>query len=76
MSTRVLTDNEVADLRKIFESCDLDGDGYIDREEFHSLLKTLDGDVSREECLLDFEVADTEGDGNIGFKEFIVWWTS
>jgi Ca2+-binding EF-hand superfamily protein len=70
------TDEEIAELRKIFESCDLDGDGFIDREEFHSLLNMLDGDVSREEALLDLEVADTEGDGNIGFKEFIVWWTS
>ena len=58
------------------EVCDLNGDGFIDREEFHALLEELDGNVSREECLLDFEVADTEGDGYIGFKEFIVWWTS
>jgi hypothetical protein len=57
-----LTDKEIADLRKIFETCDLNGDGFITLEEFHSLLKTLDGDVSREECLLDFEAADTEGD--------------
>ena len=35
----------------------------------------LDGEVSEAEALLDFEVADTEGDGYIGFKEFIVWWT-
>jgi hypothetical protein len=39
-------------------------------------LKKLDRDVSKEECLLDLEIADTEGDGYIGFKEFIVWWTS
>jgi Ca2+-binding EF-hand superfamily protein len=71
-----LTDEELAELNRNFESCDLNGDGFIDREEFHSLLKELDGDVSREECLLDFEVADTEGDGYIGFKEFIVWWKS
>jgi Ca2+-binding EF-hand superfamily protein len=71
-----LTDEEIAELRKIFESCDLNGDGFIDRGEFHSLLRELDGDVSREECLLDFEVADTEADGYIGFKEFIVWWKS
>jgi hypothetical protein len=32
--------------------------------------------VSYDECLLDFENADTEGDGFIGFKEFMVWWTS
>lgn len=71
-----LSEQETADLRKAFESCDPNGDGFIDREEFHSLLQKLDGDVSREECLLDFEVADTEGDGYIGFKEFIVWWMS
>ena len=70
------TDAELAELRKTFDSCDLNSDGFIDREEFHALLKKLDGDdVSREVCLLDFEVADTEGDGYIGFKEFVVWWT-
>ncbi len=71
-----LTDEEIAELRKVFESCDLNGDGFISPEEFHAVLIKLDGDVSSEECLLDFEVADTEGDGYIGFKEFIVWWTS
>ena len=71
-----LTDQESAQLRATFDSCDLNADGFIDRDEFHTLLQKLDGDVSREECLLDFEVADTEGDGYIGFKEFIVWWTN
>jgi Ca2+-binding EF-hand superfamily protein len=70
-----LSDEEIANLRRTFESCDSNSDGFIDLEEFHSLLRKLDGDVSRAECLCDFEVADTEGDGYIGFKEFIVWWT-
>lgn len=71
-----LTDQQLAQLRKAFDSCDPNGDGFIDRDEFHALLVKLDGDVSREECQLDFEAADTEGDGFIGFKEFIVWWIS
>src|SRR5450631_734474 len=71
-----VTDEEIAELRKIFESCDLNGDGFIDRGEFHFLLRELDGDVSCEECLFVFEVADTETDGYLGFKEFIVWWKS
>lgn len=71
-----LSDRELAELRKTFESCDPNGDGFIDHAEFHTLLTKLDGEVSREVALLDFEVADTEGDGYIGFKEFIVWWTS
>ena len=64
----VLNDKELAELRQTFDSCDLDGDGFINPEEFHVLLIKLDGDVSREECLLDFDVADTEGDGYIGLR--------
>ena len=71
-----LTEADIADSRRVFDSCDLNGDGFIDTDEFHALLEQLDGDVSRAECLLDFEVADTEGDGYIGFKEFVVWWTN
>lgn len=67
------TEQELAELRRQFDSCDANGDGFIDQPEFHALLIKLDGDVSAEECLLDFEVADTEGDGYIGFKEFVVW---
>ena len=70
-----LTDDQAADLRKAFDACDKNGDGFIDPDEFYALLQRLDDDVSREECLLDFEVADTEGDGYIGFKEFVAWWT-
>ncbi len=72
---RTLTDNQIAETRQVFSLCDVNGDGYIDRDEFHVLLQVLDGDVSREECELDFEAADTAGDGYIEFKEFVAWWT-
>ena len=67
---------DIAESRSVFESWDLNGDGFIDPGEFHALLQELDGDVSSEECLLDFEAANTEGTGYIGFKEFVVWWTN
>lgn len=69
------SDEELAKLQKAFDSCDLNGDGLINTEEFHALLIMLDGDISREECLLDFDAADTAGDGYIDFKEFVAWWT-
>ena len=70
------TEIDVADSRKVFDSCDLNGDGFIDTAEFHLLLAQLDGDVTSAECQLNFEAADTEGDGYIGFKEFVAWWTN
>ena len=71
-----LTEIDIAESRRVFNLCDINGDGFIDQDEFHVLLKVLDGDVSRAECLLDFEVADTAGDGYIEFKEFVAWWTN
>jgi calmodulin len=70
------TEMQIAETRRVFEMCDLNGDGFIDQDEFHVLLVQLDGDVSREECELDFEVADTTGDGYIEFREFVAWWTN
>ena len=71
-----LTAADIAESRKAFDSCDVNGDGFIDQNEFHALLENLDGEVTRGECLLNFEIADTEGDGYIGFKEFVAWWTN
>ena len=71
-----LTDQTIANTRKVFEACDLNGDGFLDQGEFHVLLQALDGDVSREEAQLDFDAADTLGDGYIEFKEFVAWWTN
>ena len=71
-----LTDIDIAESRRVFNLCDINGDGFIDQDEFHVLLKVLDGDVSRAECQLDFEVADTAGDGYIEFREFVAWWTN
>ena len=71
-----LNDNVIANTRRVFDACDLNGDGLLDHAEFHVLLRALDGDVSAGESLLDFEAADTAGYGYIEFKEFVVWWTN
>jgi Ca2+-binding EF-hand superfamily protein len=71
----MLTADELTDLRKAFDVCDPNGDGFIDREEFFRLLKMLDDDTSPEESELDFDAADSDGDGRIGFEEFSAWWT-
>jgi Ca2+-binding EF-hand superfamily protein len=76
LNMTTLNENVLAESRRIFDLCDVNGDGYIDHDEFHALLEALDGDVSRAECLLGFENADTAGDGYIEFREFVTWWTN
>jgi len=70
-----LDDKQLAELRKTFDACDLNGDGFINPEEFHALLIKLDGDVSRKNAAR-LRYRRYRGDGYIGFKEFVVWWTN
>jgi Ca2+-binding EF-hand superfamily protein len=72
----MLTETEISESRKVFAYCDRDGDGFLSSDEFRALLEQLDDDVSSAEHQLNFEAADTEGDGYIGFKEFVAWWTN
>jgi Ca2+-binding EF-hand superfamily protein len=66
---------ELEALQRSFNACDPNGDGRIDVNEFHQLLMELDGDVSRAECELDFQLVDADEDGYISFGEFAAWWT-
>ena len=68
-------EREADELKRSFDECDPNGDGFIDVNEFHNLLVKLDGDVSRAECELDFSLVDADEDGYISFKEFAIWWT-
>lgn len=71
-------DVDAADLKELkqsFDACDSNSDGWIVDSEFSALLRTLDQDMSEDECLLAFELTDEDGDGSISFEEFMGWWT-
>lgn len=70
-----LSTDELAELRQNFDACDANGDGWIVVAEFETLLHALDQDLSQDECLLAFEMTDSDGDGKISFEEFMGWWT-
>jgi|SRR5690606_3448207 len=70
-----LSTSELAELRQSFDSVDRNGDGSIASSEFRELLQELDHDLSDDECLLAFELTDSDGDGVISFEEFMSWWT-
>jgi Ca2+-binding EF-hand superfamily protein len=67
--------NELHDLKQSFDACDANADGWIVNSEFSALLRSLDQDMSEDECLLAFELTDADGDGSISFEEFMGWWT-
>lgn len=70
-----LDTDPLAELRRAFDSIDANGDGWIVSAEFGALLHALDQELSDDECLLAFELADADGDGSISFEEFMVWWS-
>ncbi|MET0533116.1 MAG: EF-hand domain-containing protein [Steroidobacter sp.] len=67
--------SELPELKQNFDLCDSNGDGWINNAEFASLLRSLDQELSPDECLLAFELTDADGDGLISFEEFMGWWT-
>lgn len=71
----VNTAEQLAELRRAFDTCDSDSDGWIVSKEFSALLRALDQELSADECLLAFDLTDADGDGSISFEEFMNWWT-
>lgn len=65
-------------LRSIFRTYDVSGDGHLDQEEFHLMLRSmlrekypLAKEVPREL----FQTADKSADGRVDFGEFVYWFT-
>mmetsp|Transcript_14719 Transcript_14719/g.31961 ORF Transcript_14719/g.31961 Transcript_14719/m.31961 type:complete len:906 (+) Transcript_14719:68-2785(+) len=58
----------------VFRSCDLNGDGRIDKEELKKLFERLDCRISEEELSSVFNELDTDGDGWISEPEFAAWY--
>ncbi|GAB2300089.1 hypothetical protein Dimus_034129 [Dionaea muscipula] len=60
----------MADLEKVFQKFDKNGDGKISATELGSLLKALGSETSVEEVTAMMEEMDSDGDGYIDLKEF------
>lgn len=61
-------------VRDTFDSFDADGSGAIDPDEFRRLCKRISPTMSDEDVEEALEVIDEDGDGEITFAEFEVWW--
>ncbi len=62
-------------MREDFNFNDADRDGRISLAEFVRFMSTLDPEMTAEDCRIGFEIIDANGDGSIGFDEFMAWWS-
>ena len=63
--------NEQKELRGIFDSFDVNGDGKLDfKELLGQMTQMYDGARAKQECKRIFEVCDINNDGEIDFEEF------
>ena len=58
-------DVQQGDVKELFEACDLDASGYIDRHELAAVV-----DLDPEDLREIFETLDTDEDGRISIDEF------
>jgi len=66
----MLTDNE-DEILEAFKIFDKDGNGKLSAEELKSVLTSLGEKLSPQECDEIIRLADTDGDGQIAYREFV-----
>merc|ERR1712008_212960 len=68
-------DDPEDEIKKSFQQFDINGDGYITKDEITEVIKAIDfvGNVEKEvdRCLADMDV---DGNGSVSYAEFMVKW--
>ena len=64
-------ESEEADMLAAFKEFDLDGDGFIDKEELKNVMVSLGEEMSEEELRNMMKNADSDGDGQVDYNEFV-----
>lgn len=72
MTNVLINDQELTELRRIFEACDKNKDGMLCREELTRSMQEVTGLLEVEDQLIDeiFESVDKAGNNLINFREF------
>ena len=60
----------------LFQRYDKNNSGKLNEKEFRQLCRDLGYHLTQEEVDLDMKLLDLNGDGRIGYHEFIKWWKS
>ena len=66
--------SEIADIRKIFDKYDSDGNETLGWDEFCHVLDELDSSIDLTQKTVMFDKVDKNHTGMISFDEFVEWW--
>ncbi|XP_033728846.1 calmodulin-like [Pecten maximus] len=66
----------VSEMKEAFEVFDRDGDGFLDRDDIRKAMSGLGVSLTEPEVTEMMEVADTDKDGRLNYKEFVAMLTS
>jgi Ca2+-binding EF-hand superfamily protein len=69
-----LTEEQLIEIKKIFDQYDVDDNGIIDWEEFCNMADELDTELSLKDKTVVFDKMDANHSGMISFEEFTVCW--
>ncbi|KAJ3304963.1 hypothetical protein HDV03_002193 [Kappamyces sp. JEL0829] len=61
-------------IRQLFEKYDADSNGSINAPELQRLCADMGYYLNNEEALVAVQLLDCNGDGTIGYEEFLQWW--
>jgi calmodulin len=74
MPTTQLTDEEIAEVREIFDHYDKNKNGVIEIGELGTLLEALDAKLDGAQLAAAIGDLDSNNNGRLEFDEFIAWW--
>ena len=66
-----LSEEDVAEIKEMFKEIDVDGSGSITSEELQKVLKEQGAKLHEAVTHVMVAMADTDGDGQINFEEFV-----
>ena len=71
----MLSEDEIAALRSVFNEVDTNASGDIDEDELYEAMRRAGKRLTREHCAELFRAGDANNDGTIGFEEFAAMFT-
>jgi Ca2+-binding EF-hand superfamily protein len=70
---RLMSDTNMSAL-KLFKTLDVDNSGCLDLDEVAKLAELLEVSMPKSGVRRSFEEMDEDGDGEVTFEEFAIWW--